>query len=74
MSIDEELKHAESSALLHSIQTSLWKADVWALRCLIEVEKTGGMHGTCEDLRKLATELRGLVEKVRHLRRGLDCA
>lgn len=72
MTIEEDLKHAETSALLHSIQTSLWKADVWALRCLIEVEKMGGMEGSRDDLKKLITELRSLVEKVRHLRKGLD--
>jgi len=74
MSIEEDLKHAETSALLHSIQTSLWKADVWALRCLIEVEKTGGMAGTRDDLRKLAAELRALVDKVWYLKKGIDRA
>lgn len=71
MTIEEDLKHAETSALLHSIQTSLWKADVWALRCLIEVEKTEGLRGSHEDLRKLVAELRSLVEKMKHLREGL---
>lgn len=71
MTIEDELKDAENSALLHSIQTSLWKADVWALRCLIEVEKTGGMESTKADLRKVVSELRSLVDKVRHLRKGL---
>lgn len=72
MTIKEELKHAETSALLHSIQTSVWKADVWALRCLIEVEKTGGLQGTQSDLRKLCGELRLLVDKLRQLRKELE--
>lgn len=72
MKIEEEIKQAEVSSLFHSIQTSLWKADVWALRCLIEVEKTSEMKAAKDDLRKLASEIQSIISKMRELRNGVQ--
>lgn len=74
MSLDQELKSAEASALLHAIQTSLWKVDVWTLRCLIEAEKTEASKSLIDDLRKINLETQAIIKRIRELRKEIEDA